>query len=51
MNKDEFREKFRDDVKPVLRRFREWVAVAPTAFWLIVVLAVVGAVTVVWWML
>lgn len=50
MNPDELEQKFKSDVKPVLRRFRDWVAGAPTAFWLIVVLAAIGAVSVVRWL-
>lgn len=41
---------YKTDVKPVLRRFREWVAGKPTAFWIIVVLAVVVAVSLVRWL-
>lgn len=51
MTPDELEQKFKSDVKPVLRRFREWVAGKPSAFWAIIVLAVVGAVTVAWWVL
>ncbi len=51
MNPDELEQKFKDDVKPVLRRFRDWVAGKPTAFWMLVVLAVFGSVNLAWWIL
>lgn len=47
MTPDELEQKFKSEVKPVLRRFREWVAGKPTAFWIMAVLAAVGAITIV----
>lgn len=49
MNADELEQKFKSDVKPVLRRFRDWVAGKPAFFWAIVMLAVIGAGSVVRW--
>ena len=34
-----------------LGRFREWMAGKPAAFWAMTVLAVVGAATIIWWVL
>lgn len=45
----EFEQKFKSDVKPVLRRFRDWVAGKPTAFWIMAVLALIVAGSVARW--
>lgn len=51
MTPEELEQKFKSEVKPVLHRFREWVAGKPAAFWGIVVLAVIGAGSLLRWAL